>query len=215
MTINLRLRHYKSLFFLFLLFFISTFFCIHSAHASDWRVGALMGYGGTGISGTHTVNNVPVVVQRSEGPGVLTITVDTLISESTLISIEHSRGFRLGPFSSGVSFTGLGARWYRGPAPSMSKPEGDTTMLFVKKYSFFAGVATGLAQGTIVRQNDQVDSVQGSGVYIGTKFGFDLPQTPSRLLRTELVYNTTFFSATTPPTTVSEFSLQFGMVWAL
>ena len=76
------------------------------ARASDWRYGFSLGYGGAGISNKQTASSGEVQkVERSEGPLIVDVFVDRLITDSFGITFEHSRGVSLSPASTGVSFT--------------------------------------------------------------------------------------------------------------
>lgn len=186
------------------------------ASLHDYRVGFLMGFGGAGINTIREVDTTSVTVHRSEGPLIAAIFIDWLIYDSITLAIEDVQGFRLGPFSSGVSFYGLVCRWYfLGQAPSTPLPQQGESLLFVKRYSPYLGYTLGAAFANISRESDQVPSVTGSGVYYGLKAGFDYPLKPGRGLRAEIGYSTTFQSATAYPIIISEFLLGVGLYFNL
>lgn len=191
------------------------------AGTSDWRWGLALGYGGEGISNKQTLSDGKTVqtVNRAEGPVVLGVFVETLISDRVGLSFEHSRGVNFLPFSSGVSFTGAVSRYYfLGPAPSMVESAGDGALL-IKNFVPFFGLAAGLAQASVQREaSDPAPLVSGSGVFFGFRLGADYAQGPGRGLRIELASSTTAYSgmfatsssSTTPPL-LEEFSI--GAAW--
>lgn len=186
------------------------------ARAGDWRIGGAIGLGGTGITSSPNVNGEKTLVPRSESPGIFSIYVDYLLSDRVGLTAEHIRGFRLGPFSSGVSFTGVGTRWYfLAPAPSTPKTSGTKTSILVKRLIPFVGLGAGVATGTISRDEDQAPTVSGSGVYLGFRGGVDYSLAPGWGLRPELTTLATFSSSTIPPSSVSEFGLQVGLYFYL
>lgn len=191
----------------------------HSATAGDFRLGAGLGYGGAGVNATQAVNGSDVSVQRSEGPGTLSLFMDYLLSDQWSIGFEHNRGYRMAPFSTGASFTGLDARWFfLSPAPSFERrsdgpvsPEGSDSRIFIKRYSFFVGLAAGIAIADISRTNDQVPDVQGSGAYVGIKLGVEYPLVPGLNLRPEISsYKTIASPPNALPSSVSYFSFGVG-----
>ncbi len=189
----------------------------HSANARDWRVGTSIGFGGTGIAKPVRVNGTLVNIERSEGPGVFSVFGETLLSDKMNGGIEHSRGFRLGPFTSGLSFTGIYLRYYFfGPAPAMVKSAGagESTILY-RKYSLFLGGTSGVAQGKVSRSGDQVPNVSGTGVFMGIRMGADYMLSPKHGIRPELIYNTTFMASETNAPTLSEFAIQCGFVFSI
>ncbi len=215
----------------FLSFALFTFgaFSAVSACASDFRVGGSLGYGGAGISAdeaasssstttsttTTSSSSSLTTVQRSEGPGTFSIFVDYQVSDKYMVSLETARGFRLGPFSSGVGFTGVAVRKYFGTIPAVAQSSPDKTILVVRKYNMFFGLSGGLATGDIYRSDDQVPSVQSSGIYLGFRIGADYPLGPGIGLRPELVYSNTITSSNVNPSTVTLFSLQCGLYFFL
>lgn len=184
--------------------------------ASDFRLGAAIGFGGAGVSKLVTSETLktPVQASKSEGPGTLSVFIDYLADDYFLFSFEHYRGFRLGPLSSGVSFSGLAGRWYfLGPAPSVSKRSTDLfsfsrlpggysgatpaestngqATLLIKRISPFMGVGIGVANASVTRENDQVTHVESSGMYVSLKMGADYPTAKGSGFRPEFEYSTT------------------------
>lgn len=178
------------------------------AHASDFRFLAGFGYGGAGITQTQTTSGLGTV-QRSEGPGVATIAVERIMGEHFTLAFDHSRGFRLGPFSSGVAFTGFSARYYFMDAvPWGSKETKDETTIFVRRPHFFAGAGAGVADGTIERSEDVVKVVSASGIYAGIRIGADVPMNPHGFgLRPELASSFTLIAGKIDPAKLSLLSI--------
>src|SRR4051812_16318201 len=83
-------------------------------HASDWRVGASIGYGGAGLTQTQDVAGTKTSISKAEGPGMFNLYAERLISDRWAVGLESEVGFRLGPFSAGESFNGISGRWYWG-----------------------------------------------------------------------------------------------------
>lgn len=194
-----------------------------SAHASDWRIGATLGLGGAGIDSAAQIDDgqgdggqLTVPVSRNEGPGVASIFVDRLLSDRYTLGFEHIRGFRFGPASSGVSFTGVMWRWYwSGLAPSVISAGDGGSILLVQRFTPFVGLMGGIAQGTVDRQSDLVPQVNGSGVYMGLKLGADYPLSPGITLRPEISTAGTFLSQGATQTTLKLFALQCGIMFNL
>jgi hypothetical protein len=192
-----------------------------TASAGDFSIGAGLGYGGGGVNSTQVVSGADTAVSRDEGPGTVSIFVDYLLSDIFSVGFEHNRGFRLAPFSSGASFTGFDGRWFfLAPAPSVSQratePDGsEGPQIFIKRYSFFVGLATGIASADITRTDDEVPDVQGSGLYVGIKLGAEYPLYPGVILRPEISSYKTIFSPTTLPSSVSYFSFGVGLMFNL
>lgn len=182
-----------------------------SAHAFQWRFGAGLGFGGTGLSKQADVGSETVVVDRSEGPGYGVMYVDRPIAQNYSVSIEHARGFRLGPFSAGVGFTGGTLRYFY-LTPVQTLAEGDQPSTFtLRQWAPYVGFGTGIAQGTIFREADQVNDITDSGVYIGLKAGADYLLGPRVCLRTELIVSATLSSSSNRPGSMSEFGIVSGV----
>ena len=163
---------------------------------NNFRTGGALGFGGSGLQQAVVVNGTPTVVQRSEGPGTISIFVERMMSDYFGLALEHTRGFSLGPFSMGSYFTGLAGRYYfSGPAPTVGSTNGENTILVVNRFTPFARLATGVASAEIKRDNDQVPSVSASGVYMGFRFGADYPLGPGIGIRQEIIYSTTFYQS--------------------
>jgi hypothetical protein len=182
----------------------------------SYQIGASFGYGGSGIMQAVTVDGAATVVERSEGPGMIAFFANRFISDYLSIGLEHSRGFSLAPFSMGSSFTGIATRWYFwGPAAAVASPSEGESVLLVKRFTPFAGLAVGVAAAEIKRENDAVPSVSGSGAYMGVRIGADYPLGVGFGIRPEISTSSTFYQNPAAPATLSEFALQCGLYWLL
>jgi len=200
----------KSNFFLIIIIWSQ----ILAAKSGQWTYGASLGLGGTGISTSAEVEGTSTKVERSESPGAFSLFADRTINDHWTTSFEHIRGFRFGPFSSGISFTGVGTKWYFwNPAPAFPETSDNQSTLFIQQLSPFVGVAAGLAEGTIKRGNDKVGSVSGSGIYFGGRAGFDYTMEPGFGVRSEGSLSFTFSYSEKPTTILAEFSLRIGIFY--
>jgi hypothetical protein len=206
------LRNQKSLILIrvFPLFLLVSKF----SQAGDFRIGGGVGFGGGGVTKTVEVQSTNTSVQRSEGPGTISIFVDYLLSDRFTVGLDHSRGFRLGPASSGVAFTSFVGRWYfLGPVPSVKKGTNDTTLL-VKRITPFFGLAAGVASASISRENDVVPEMSSSGIFYGYRLGLEYSLAPGLGFRPEIVYSSTLSSASESVLSssgLSFFSVQMGL----
>lgn len=183
------------------------------ASAREYRLGLALGFGGTGMKKVAEVEGESKLVERSEAPGIFNFYVESLVSDSLGFGIEHSRGFRLGPFSSGLSFTGLTGRYYFfGGAPSLSPDVTSESTVLIRQLAWFLGGGTGVAQGRITRDADRVLNISGSGVYVGMKVGADVPWKLDMILRPEIIYNMTFFSSDDTAPSLTEFAIQCSIL---
>lgn len=180
--------------------------------SSRYRLGGSLGFGGSGVTQVATVNDQATIVERSEGPAVISLFADRLFSDYFSLGIEHTRGVNFAPFSMGSSFTGVAARWYfLGPASSVADTDGEKTLLLIKRFSPYAGGSVGAASATIERPNDLVPVIEGSGVYFGIRIGADYPLAPGIGIRPEFLYSTTIFQSATLASSLSEYSLGCGL----
>ncbi|MCB9025294.1 MAG: hypothetical protein H6625_03180 [Bdellovibrionaceae bacterium] len=183
------------------------------AHASPWNVGLKGGFGGTGIKKTVDLDQGNVDASRSEGPGVIGISLEKVVSDRWSLAIEHRRGFRFGPFSSGVGFTDVTYRWfYMAAAPALVLKSSDS-YIFTKKWVPFLGFSSGIAFGSIHREGDKVSSVDSSGIIMGTKLGIDYHYKSNMILRPEVIVSSTFMNSGNVPSSMSEFGLMFGALF--
>ncbi len=184
---------------------------------AHWRWGLGFGFGGSGIKKqTDSPTLGLVTAEKSEGFGMLHLFAERTWGPRFLVGIEHSRGFRMGPFSAGVGFTSAILRWfYLGPAPELVYGDTEKTHLFVKRWSPYTGGTFGVAAGTIKREGDQVPEVSSSGVHFGLKNGIDYSYSQKMLWRWEISYQSTFFQDAVRPATMTEFSLWMGLIMPL
>ncbi len=155
-------------------------------------------------------------MSRSEGPGTLGFFVETFLTDKVGFGVDHTRGFRLGPFSSGLNFTGIYARYYfLGPAPQAINSDGEHSTILYKRYAMFLGWSGGVGQGQVSRNADQVPNISGTGVYMGIRAGADYPMGDRWGIRPELMYHTTFMASEVNAPTLTEFSLHCAIFWSL
>jgi hypothetical protein len=81
-------------------------FDAQSSNSRRYRVGGSVGFGGSGVTQVATVNEQLTIVERSEGPAVISFFADRLMSDYFSLGLEHTRGVNFAPFSMGSSFTG-------------------------------------------------------------------------------------------------------------
>lgn len=188
---------------------------VQNASAADRRWGLSVGYGGEGVTASVNNNGVTQSASRSEGPLVLGIFVEQLMSDTFVFGIEHVRGVSLLPATSEAWFMGVLGRWYFfGQAPSTAHAPDNTSTILVKRFVPFLGFSAGFAQANIERQGEAVGNVAGSGLYLGFRVGADYMMAPGRGIRPELITSSTDFSSSfanasagTPPSLVM-FSIQ-------
>jgi hypothetical protein len=187
-----------------------------SVFGAGWTVGAGLGFGGQGITKqVEAENGALQTVQRSESPLVAHLFADRVVLPSWAMGFEHSRGFRLGPFSSGVGFTSLNLRWYylAPPIEPITTPEKST--FFEKRWTPYTGFTLGLANGKIQRQGDIFDEIGETGVHIGLKNGIDYFYDSQVGLRIELSVASTLMQGGARPGALQEFSLWSGFFFPL
>lgn len=192
--------------------FCITLLMLPSLATASWRGGLGLGFGGSGIKKeVESATLGKTIAEKSEGFGMMHFFIETLWTDTRVIGLEHSRGFRLGPFSSGVGSTTFNLKWhYLGPAPDVYKKT-DNTTLFIKRWSPYVGPIVGVASGSIKREGDDVPYVSSSGVVFGIKNGIDYLLSPSLGMRVEISAHQTIFQAATRPANMTEFSLWYGI----
>lgn len=207
MLLNLKVLNQKSkIFFVALL--------MSSIASAEYRLGGLLGFGGTGIKSTVEISTFSIDVERSDGPGIFQLIYEKTLSSTTSWSFEHTQGFTLSPFSSGVGFTGFSHKWYYpGEIPSVVESKTNQTTLIMKSISPYIGLGAGVAKGTISRQKDLVSDVSASGVYFGFHLGADYQLRPNVIFRNELVTFTTLPGSGAVKSTLSAFGLMSGLVY--
>lgn len=182
------------------------------ASAYNWYIGLKAGFGGTGISKSATVDDVTTEVNRSEEPGVIGISIETMLRDDLGIGIEHRRGVRLGPISSGVGFTDVTWRWYYLRSAPVLVPQTEGNYVVYKKWSPYVGGAAGFAFGAIGREGDKVANVDSSGATIGIKIGLDYQYSANFLLRPEIIASSTLLNSSAVPSSMSEFGIMCGIL---
>lgn len=177
-----------------------------------WRAGLGLGFGGAGIQKQVTQEDGrKVVVERAEYPGTMHFFADTIVLPKWVAGVEHARGARLGPFSSGVSFSSIYLNHYfLSPAPEVIKVK-DTDLLFISRWAPYAGGSAGIAEGTITREADKVPTVSSSGVFLGIRGGFDYLYKPNIGLKAEMTVSATFFQTESAPALMGYFSMWLGV----
>jgi hypothetical protein len=178
--------------------------------AGDYRAVVGLGFGGAGIKRNSSLtSNVPGLVSRSEGFGTMEVGIERILSDRLTAAISHSRGFRMGPFSAGVGFTGFFARYYFFQQSWGSSESGSETTLMVRRILPYLGAGIGLASGTIERAPpDLVTSLSASALFLGARLGADVPINSKGFgVRGEL--GTSFTGTTTgpEPSSLSYFSV--------
>lgn len=185
---------------------------IEPPKTTTWRAGIGGGFGGAGIQKQVVqADGSGTVVERSESPGTIHFFAERLIEHNRVLSVEHARGFRLGPFSSGVGFTSVSVNWhYMSPAPDVRKDE-TKSFFFVKNWSPYLGYSGGIAEGRISREGDLNPTIASSGVFFGIRNGVDYLLNPDLGLKIEINYSTSFFQAQTAPAKMTFFALWAGL----
>ena len=180
------------------------------ALAGDYRAVTGLGFGGAGIKRNSSLtSSVPGLVTRSEGFGTLEVGVERILSDRLTLSISHSRGFRMGPFSSGVGFTGLFGRFYLFQQSWGSSDAGSESTLLVRRILPFLGAGLGLASGTIERPApDLVQKLSASALFLGLRLGADLPLSQKGFgVRAEIASSFTGTTTGPEPSSLSYFSV--------
>lgn len=178
---------------------------------TSWRAGLGGGFGGAGIDKQVTVDDTSVVAKRSEGPLTVHLFLEKVVRSDFVLSFEHARGMRMGPFSSGVGFTSGALLWhYLSPAPDVKEAD-DSNSFFVRSWSPYTGLAGGIAEGAIQRDGDKVPTITSSGMFLGLRNGVDYLLTPSLGLRIEINMSSTIVQAAQSPARLGFFSLWAGL----
>lgn len=183
---------------------------------AEWRLGANIGFGGTGIASTSEINGVEIEVHRSDGPLAYSLSAERPLDEKTTLGVDLTKGVSLSPFSEGVSFMGVTYRWYYpNLMPSMVHSKTNSSTLLVQEWCPFIGPTMGLAQGTISRQKDLISEVNASGIFIGLHTGVDYQMSPNVVSRTELASGMSIGSSSAVKSSLSEFVIQTGLYYIL
>lgn len=196
------------------IYFYLAILCISFSVKAEIRVGGLLGFGGTGIKSSEEVSTITVDVQRSDGPAVLQLLVEYQLSEKSSIALELVKGFSLSPYSSGVDFTGFTYKYYYpGSIPSVVESKNESSILIMKDISFYGGLSSGIAKGSINRQKDLISDVSASGVYFGFHLGADYQTKANWIFRNELVTLATMGGSGAVNSTLSAFGLMSGLIY--
>lgn len=181
----------------------------------DFTYSVIVGFGNSTIQKDVEVQGQIRDVSYSEGPGMIGFSIETFIHEKWTLSLSHTRGVRLGPFSSGVGLTGLTARRYFMREPPFLPKKDLETNLVIKRWAPFAGVSSGIAIGKAVRDDELVREVEGSGLYFGLNLGVDYHWSKNIILRPEFHYYTTIFDDSRLPATITDLGLLLGIRFRL
>ncbi len=162
-----------------------------NAFGADFELGASMGYGAGAI--TTTMSPRPLApsyrVNRSEGPGAVSIFFGLILDDHFAISAEHSRFLSIGPLSSGYAETGLAGRWYFfGSIPMTSKFKSSESRVTLGGWAPFVGLSMGYATTDIRQENSIFPVVQGSSWVAGARAGLDFSLSQGIGFRPEMSY---------------------------
>lgn len=183
----------------------------------DFIYGFMGGLGGSGINKTVEVEGIDIDVSRSEGPGIVGLSIETFIHDRWSMSLGHRRGFRLGPFSMDISFTGLTfRRYFYKPTPVLPR-NGLGSAVSIQTWAPFVGFGSGVALGETDRdtKGEQIPNLDFSGVFFGFHTGVDYHWKPGIILRPEIFYSQTFMDSSLTAATISEFGLVLGVHFRL
>jgi len=186
-----------------------------TANAFSWKhdlvYGVMGGFGGSGVDkDVRTDAGENVTESRSEAPGMFGVSVEGFLNDKWSLALSHRRGFKFGPFSTKVSFTGVIARRYFGRAPFIPNQQLKNSATIMRRWAPFVGLGSGIATGTVLRENAVNESVSGSGVYMGIHLGADYHLSPNLILRPEFFTSGTFMNDSDTPSTLNEYGLVCG-----
>lgn len=203
----------------FFSFFLLQCLFINSANAlrlePDFIYGISFGYGGSGLDKTVIVENQKFDLSRAESPGMIGLSIETFIADQYSLGFSHRRGFRLGPFSSGVSFTGFILRRYFYNAAPILHNKRLATAITVQRWAPFVGLGTGLAMADTLRDGDVIANVDASAVYAGFHVGFDYQISPGLILRPEIFTSSSLVDVSKTPAKIEEFGVVCGFHFRL
>jgi len=183
---------------------------------SQYRVGAMGGFGGTGLTSTTKINEVDVTVKRSDGPILVSFFAEYILRHNMSLALDMVQGVTLNPYSSGVTFIGSTYKYYYlNSIPSTVKSPGQNSILLMQELSPYVGGSLGLAKGQISRQNDLVPEVSAEGVYMGFRTGVDYQFAPNFVIRGELMAALTPGSSGLIQSSLSAFGLLAGITYIL
>jgi hypothetical protein len=192
---------------------------IHEANAlrfkPDFVYGGFIGFGGSGIDKTVVVEGQDFPISRSESPGMMGLSIETFLSNNYSLALSHRRGFRLGPYTSGVSFTGLILRRYFYHQAPIIPSKGLSTAITMQTWAPFIGLGTGLAQASTTRDEDVIVRVSSDAVYFGIHIGVDYQINPNLILRPEFFTSSSLMDVSSTPATIKEYGLVCGFHFKL
>jgi hypothetical protein len=181
----------------------------------DFIYGGMFGYGGSGIEKTVIVENSNFDLSRAETPGMFGVSIETFIAPKYSLALGHRRGFRLGPFSSGVSFTGFTLRRYFYNSPPIIPHSKLGSSITMQTWAPFIGLGTGLAVAKTERETDVIPNVTSSQIYFGIHIGFDYQISPNLILRPEIFTSSSVIDVSDTPATLEEFGVVCGFHFRL
>ncbi len=220
-TWTLQLRHlFKTSFILSIacgLNFLATSKAEAFDYTSNYVYGVMVGLGGAGVDETvpQTSGTGTTTASSANDPGMVGISIEKFLNEKWSLALSHRRGLNFGPFSVSVHFTGvIWRRYFLRPATFLpnTKLKNSVTM---QRWVPFVGLGAGIAQGSIKRENDAVNDVTGSGLYMGFHMGIDYHLRPNLILRPEFFTSATFMDTSKFPSTVQEYGLVVGFHFKL
>lgn len=135
----------------------------------SFRLGLMTGYGSGSLSSGGN--------KLGQGPLGMSFLIEKIIGPNYTLSLDHSRA--LSGAQGTIHFTGLTWRWFfirAIPRPSPDKEEISTTLWYHRSPSPYLGLGTGYAVGQLEQHDPGSDVlVNGSGLYIVARFGFEYP----------------------------------------
>lgn len=181
----------------------------------DLMYGVFTGLGGTGVSeDIMTTAGDTLTNDRSEEPLVFGFSVETHINEKWTLALSHRRGVKMGPFRSGVGFTGLTVRRYFLRPSSYLPPKDSVNTATIQRWAPYIGLGGGIAIGSIKR--DEVGGgAKGSGVFFGIDIGVDYPLYPKLILRPRLFTSATFMDDSATPAVLQELGIGCSFIFRI
>lgn len=149
-----------------------------------------VGYGQSVLQKDAAVSGSIESITRNETPLAVAVGVDRPWGDRWLGGIEHARGVRMSPFSSGISFTGIHGKWFPGlgpvTGPRNSEQKPSVTRILDGSLRPYVGLGVGVAIARVSRPDEVVTALEDSGVYFSPKLGAEFLQGPGRAGRVEL-----------------------------
>lgn len=189
------------------------------AEAFSWREKLTFSFGGglgdSSISKQVLVQDTFQDAKRSEAPGLVLLGVETTIRKNMTVGLRHTRGLKLSPFSTGVSFTGLYFNYYfLNPKPYLP-PNTSKNSVTMMNWAPFVGVSSGLAVANTSREREVVANVSSSGFYMGINLGVDYHMYRRLILRPQIIYSTSLMDDTQHPATITEMGLMLSLIFRI